>query len=437
MEQQIKTRIKHFFQYYAVMVCTMVFAAVTNAAGLPKGNPFSAYLDGKAPEIVKEIQPWTLDEKWNVLVRKVVVRAREIPDSPEGHSDILVILAKPKAEGQYPGLLHLHGGGGYAQEGLAKVWAKQGYIVAAPDLPGIANHGKVPHSTGPIRRAYDKSRWTADPDVTASSLFDGIVAGIKTFYMLKNQPDVIPGKLGITGVSWGGYTTTMLCGLLGDEVKAAVSVWGAGFYDAGSVFKKSLAKMPENKRELWLQYLDAGRYAHNIQCNMMFFAATNDRWFYPPCVMKTYDAVSAPKVIVWAPNDSHYARAVAGGSKSPKRRSLVGMETYFLDYFLKDKGDPITAITVAEVKKADAGLDITAKLKDGEAVENVTLWYAPVPANGDWPNVKWEDVPCQRNETGQFTGTLPTKPAMNEMAWFITASEKDRAISTPMRQTGE
>ena len=257
---------------------------------LPSGNPFTQYLDGKVPEIMREVQPWTLDEKLNVTVRKVVIRARAIPDSPEGNSDVLVILAKPATAGKYPGLLFLHGGGGTADETISKTWAKAGYVVAAPDLPGIADPKKVPDSTGPIRRTYEASRWTASPDVTASSTFDGPIAAVKSFYLLKSQPEVIREKIGVAGVSWGGYTTAMVCGLLGAEVKAAVSVWGAGFYDYGSIFQAALGKMPEQERDLWLKHLDAGRYAHNIQCAILFVSATNDTWFYPPCVMKTYDA---------------------------------------------------------------------------------------------------------------------------------------------------
>jgi dienelactone hydrolase len=340
---------------FIIVIVTFLLVSIASSItdNLPPANPFSPYLDGKVPEIVKEIQPWTLDEKMNVMVRKVVIHARFIPDSKEGDSNVFVILAKPEKEGKYPGLLFLHGGGGFADETLtlAKVWAKAGYVVASPDLPGNADPKKVPYSTGPIRLTYDKSRWTANPDVTASSTFDGPIAAVKTFYLLKSQPEVIANKIGVTGVSWGGYMTTILCGLLGNEVKAAVTVWGAGFYDYGSTFQTALGKMPENERELWLKHLDAGRYAVNIQCAMLFVSATNDKWFYPPCVMKTYDTVKSSKMILWAPNKSHYADNVSGGSKSPKRRSMVGVESDFLDYHLKDEGKPFPKVSIDSVKK--------------------------------------------------------------------------------------
>lgn len=410
----------------------LVSIASSIADNLPPANPFSPYLNGKAPEIVKELQPWTLDEKMNVMVRKVVIHARSIPDSKEGDSNVFVIFAKPEKEGKYPGLLFLHGGGGFADETLAKVWAKAGYVVASPDLPGNADPKKVPYSTGPIRLTYDKSRWTANPDVTASSTFDGPVAAVKTFYLLKSQPEVIANKIGVTGVSWGGYMTIMLCGLLGNEIRAAVTVWGAGFYDYGSTFQTALGKMPENERELWLKHLDAGRYAVNIQCAMLFVSATNDKWFYPPCVMKTYDTVKSSKMILWAPNKSHYADNVPGGSKSPKRRSMVGVESDFLDYHLKDEGKPFPKVSIDSVKKTDAGLAITGNLASADTVESVTLWHAAPPADGDWPKVQWQELPCTHAKDGVLTATIPKEALKPSMVFFVTASEQDRSVSSPM-----
>jgi dienelactone hydrolase len=407
---------------------------VTVSSPLPAAHVFAPFLDGKAPEIVREVQPWTLDEKLPVLIRKVVIKARTIPESADGDSDVLVILAKPAEGGKRPGLLHLHGGGGAASEGDARRWASAGYVVAAPDLPGIANPANVPHSSGPIRRPYDKSRWTAEPDASASTLFDGVAAGIKAFYMLKAQPEVIPDKVGITGVSWGGYTTTMLCGLLGAEVKAAVSVWGAGFYDYGSTFLRNpgWVKMPPVERDRWLQHLDAGRYAANIQCAMLFVAATNDKWFYPPCVMQTYNTVSSPKTIVWAPNKSHYADNIPGGSKSPKRRSIAGMESDFLDYHLLDAGKSFPAVGITLVQKSAAGIEITGALQRGEAVESLKLWHSAPPTDGDWPRVEWQEQPCTRRGDDGFSATIPVQALHPSTVFFITASEHDRSVSTPL-----
>ncbi len=402
-------------------------------------NPFTPYLDGKKPEIVKEIQPWTLDEKMNVAVRKVVIRARTIAGSPDGDSCVLVILAKPAWAGNFPGVLQLHGGSGSPDECAAKLWAKAGYVVTAPELPGIADPAKTTVSTGPIRRMpYHHSMFVVEPEVTSSTLFDGIVAGIKAFYLLKAQPEVLPDKLGITGVSWGGFTTTMLCGLLGDEVKAATSIWGAGFYDYGSSFQKSLDKMPITAREHWLRQLDAGRYSAHIACPIFYVAAANDSFFYPPCLMQTYQTITSPKAIVWAPNNSHVAN-IPGGSTSPRRRFCTGLESDFLDFHLKGVGKPLPGVSIASVEPRPEGLEIKGAISHADDVETVTLYYS-VPAEGSdkggWVNVwtsrKWEPLPCKRDKTGDYSVVLPAAAFEREVAFFVSAREKDRTVSSPM-----
>lgn len=63
----------------------------------------------------------------------------------------------------------------------------------------------------------------------SSTLTDAEVAGLEAFNLLKAQPQTDTAKIGITGFSWVGYSTTFLSGLLGNKVKAAYAVFGCGF----------------------------------------------------------------------------------------------------------------------------------------------------------------------------------------------------------------
>jgi hypothetical protein len=190
--------------------------------------------------------------------------------------------------------------------------------------------------------------------------------------------------------------------------------------------------MPPVERDRWLQHLDAGRYAANIQCAMLFIAATNDKWFYPPCVMQTYNTVSSPKTIVWAPNKSHYADNIPGGSKSPRRRSIAGMESDFLDYQLLGAGKSFPTVSITLVQKSAAGIEITGALQRGEAVETLKLWHSAPPADGDWPSVQWQEQPCTRRGDDGFSATIPGQALHPSTVFFITASENDRSVSTPL-----
>jgi len=135
--------------------------------------------------------------------------------------------------------------------------------------------------------------------VTTCGIFDAVVSGLKALALLRSQPDVDRWRVGIVGVSWGRYMTTMLSGLAGDRVAAAFSVYGCGYYDQGSAGGENLLRQPADARQAWLRWLDAGRRAKGIRAPLFFAAAANDFFFFPSAVMATYNDVAAEKNIVW------------------------------------------------------------------------------------------------------------------------------------------
>jgi cephalosporin-C deacetylase-like acetyl esterase len=93
-------------------------------------DPLQSYLDGKAPEILRETAATNAPPE-GITVRRVVFRSRD-------DSEIFAVIAAPKSSGKHPGMLVLHGGSGSAEVDKAMAWAQRGYVAVAPDLPGIA-----------------------------------------------------------------------------------------------------------------------------------------------------------------------------------------------------------------------------------------------------------------------------------------------------------
>ena len=182
-------------------------------------DPFAAYLDGKAPAILREVSS-TVVVPENITVRHVVFRSRD-------DSEIYAVIATPKAAGRHPGMLVLHGGGGNAEEEKAMAWAQRGYVAVAPDLPGIADPKKLTETKGRWNALkYGEGRWVATPDASASVIFDAVLSAMKSLYLLRAQPEVDGSRIGVVGISWGGYMTTMVCGLAGEQVQAGFAVFG-------------------------------------------------------------------------------------------------------------------------------------------------------------------------------------------------------------------
>ncbi len=394
------------------------------------GDPFRAHRTGRAPKIVR-----TLGEETGngVLVRRVVFHSRLVP-APGGPqaSEIFAAIARPARPGRYPGLLFLHGGGGSAEVGRAERWAARGYVVVTPDLPGIANPEKVPHSAGPWKsHAYGKNRWTASPDVTASTLFDGVLAALQALYLLRAQPEVLPDRVGVTGVSWGGYAATMVAGLAGRDVRAAFSVYGSGFYDTDSTFKKELDAMAPAERDAWLRALDAGRRAGDITARYFLAAATNDNWFYPPAVAATLAAIPGPANQVFAPNANH-AGPIPGGSADPTERAgYWAMEEPYFAFHLKGEGQPFPRITAEEATtRSDGRARVRFRVQAPAPVASVQVFYSLPEA--PWPRRKWTPLRAEALGGDHYEATIPAEAAGRNADWFALVSDA-RLVSVSSR----
>jgi len=258
-------------------------------------------------------------------------------------------------------------------------------VAMAIDLPGICDPAKAPFSSGAwkLRPKGRDARFDIAGGIDSSTLVDAIAAALQAYNLLGSFENVDKRRMGITGFSWGGYTTTMLAGLLGSRVKAAYSVFGCGFYEKGSNWKDSLTAMPDALRNNWLTYFDAGRRAGGIQCPFFIEASSNDKFFWPAAVMATLDAVTSTRNLVWGPNLDH--TRLTGGDQ---------MQQLYFDYYLKGLGKPFGRVRVAhEEELADRSVVISAAidLPEGVSADTTALYYADRGAKG--ADKRWKMIP--------------------------------------------
>jgi dienelactone hydrolase len=412
------------------LIC-LLLAQVAALHASESSDPLAPFLDGKAPQILREL-PQTIAPPENVTLRRIVFRSRE-------DSEIFAVIATPKTPGKHPGILVLHGGGGSAEVEKAVAWAQRGYLAVAPDLPGIANPGKLTNSKGkwnPLK--YGEGRWVATPDGSASVIFDGVVSAMKALYLLRAQSEVDPSRIGVVGISWGGYMTTMVCGLAGDQVRAGFAIFGCGFYELTAQRDTTMAKMPADERERWLRDLDAGRRAPAIKAAFFLAGATNDFFYWPRAVQATLDAIPGDKNHLYAPNANHKV-PLPGGTVFPKlspeafkptafqpyptpsgnKANWLAMEVPFFDYYLKGIGEPLPKVTV---EKSDDPLVARFKVVSTHPLTKVDVYWAK--ANPDVMKRAW--LPLTPNKIGEneYEAKLPVDAA----DWFAVASD-DRPVT--------
>lgn len=389
-------------------------------------DPLSLFLDRTPPKILKDIDTKTKD---GITVRRFTFLAR--PSNKEHdllQSEVFTIIAEPAAPGRYPGLIILHGGTGVADEKQAIAWAKEGYVAMTISQPGVTHPSKSIHTKGVTRLPYGFNRFRASPDAATSTMMDAFIAGVKAFQLLETQPKVDPSKIGMTGISWGGFTTTAIAGLLGERLEAAFAVYGCGFLEHSGVAYQ-INKMKDDEKEMWLKYIDAGRRAHNIKAPYFIVAPTNDSHFWPISIEKTLQAIPAHTNQLLVPNENHRA-SVPGGTLKKNIPGYVAMETQYFAHYLKGEGEPFPQIT-AQSNSADP-MHVKFTLKGSATFINPQLFYT-VDANPDWRKRKWKEVDTKKTGEDTYSAIL-TETGPEGIYWFAMASdERDLTVSSRLQ----
>ena len=129
-----------------------------------------------------------------------------------------------------PAMVLVHGGGGTAFTDWVRLWNKRGYAAIAMDncgsVPG-GDHGKRPRGEfggPPGWGGFEQIDLPIADQWTYHAVADVILA----HSLLRSQPDVDTARIGITGISWGGYLTCIVAGV-DKRFAFAAPVYGCGF----------------------------------------------------------------------------------------------------------------------------------------------------------------------------------------------------------------
>ena len=358
-----------------------------------------------------------------------------------------------------PGILLMHGGGG---AGLGMIdmgmnMAKRGYVVVSVDEPGVANpmsNVSDIASGSWLDLGYGSHRMRMSLDgqvnVKASTLYTATATAIRAFAILYNSPLVDNTKLGLTGMSWGGYLTTYLTGALGSMVEAASSCWGCGYYEEEGNFDTELKALPKDEYDAFIKYLDAGRRADNAKANFFLGAANNDNWFRPQMVMNTLEAMTNVKSKAWffAPNKNHNADNVPGGTGKKGMGSFLS-DNFFFDYYLKGEGRAPSQIKFSEEPKVSSdgesiivNVDIT--VPQGLTLNNnyIKFYYSTMPNSGKWIDRVYVDYSAnmqlisKENNTYYYQVILEGDLTEDGIVFYASISDsRPFTVSTMMKST--
>jgi len=315
---------------------------------------------------------------------------------------VFAYLARPeKSEGKLPAMVLVHGGGGTAFKEWAELWAKRGYVALAMDLAGHgASRKRLPDGAPDQDEASRFGRDKVEDFWSYHAVAD-VIRGVS---LVANLPEVDPQRIGITGISWGGYLTSMIAGL-DDRLKVAVPVYGCGFIHENSVWIPTFKKMPEARYKLWVENFEPSRYVGQAKMPVLFVNGTNDFAYPLDSYQKTYRQVKDRALCVTV--------AMPHGHPQGWAPVEIGL---FVDRYLK-KGVPLPRI---ENVKRD-GNKIEASFASETPVTKAALHTTT--DTGPWKNRKWSTTPATVKGESLRAELPPQRP----LVYFLTVTDDRKA----------
>ena len=289
---------------------------------------------------------------------------------------VFAYLGRPaEGHGPFPAMVLVHGGGGKAFSKWAEHWAQRGYVALAMDTAGCGPNGPLPDG-GPAQDDVSKFHDFTDADARDMWSYHAVAAAVRGHSLLASLPEVNRARIGISGISWGGYLTCIVAGI-DDRLKVAVPVYGCGFLGDNSVWRDgSLARMSPEARARWLHLFDPSQYLDGVRCPILFVNGTTDFAYpldsyqksyrlVPPALRQVNVVVSLPHGHIWT----------------------FGEVDQFVDSVLRG-GAPLPRLGTLKTHDGMA----TAKVESRLPLKEAALHYTA--DGGPWQKRHWETAPA-------------------------------------------
>lgn len=215
--------------------------------------------------------------------------------------------------GKLPAMVLVHGGGGTAFAEWVRIWNRRGFAAIAMDTSGAVPlpRGKA-HPLNVPRRRHEfagPNGWggfdQVDEPLKDQWSYHAVAAVIRAHSLLRSFPEVDERRVGLTGISYGGYLSS-IAGSLDRRFRFAAPVYGCGFADGEeSAWLPALEKMGSARRERWLAQWDAARYLPEARIPFLWVSGTNDRYYPLPGLQRSYRLPRGPRYLSIMPGMKH------------------------------------------------------------------------------------------------------------------------------------
>jgi len=288
----------------------------------------------------------------------------------------------PRAEGKVPGMVLIHGGGGTAFSDWARLWVDRGYAAIAMDLCGCVPRKKENEKGWERHEKGGPPGWGGFDQIDGEERdqwsWQAVADAILGHSLLRSFPEVDAERVGVTGISWGGYLTCITASV-DRRFKFAAPVYGCGFLGDDSIWAdNTFPKMGQGKAERWLGLWDPSRYLKQAALPFLWVNGTNDFAYPLDSYQKSYRLPPGERTLAVRVRMAH-----AHGGPGEKPEEIRA----FADAMFKG-GAPLARVTGQGVEQGTAWATFESKSRVVKAELEFTK------DGGKWQKRMWESAPA-------------------------------------------
>ena len=325
-------------------------------------------------------------------------------DSEVGNqSKVFAYIGVPKGateENPVPAVVCVHGGAGIAFSEWVKLWNDKGYAAIAMTLTGDGPDATATSTDlHPYRGVHCWGNDAFLADYKSAAMYQNVLNVIRAHNVLRSYPGVDETKIGITGISWGGVTTTTTIGV-DQRFLWAAPVYGAGYLDESETYFASYFTDADNT-VAW----DPANFAARSNVPTLFVNSDSDMHFSVNSTTKTAGVMDKAKISIHHKYGHDYTR----GWGRP--------EIYTYADAMVNGTDPFMTFTSQTV--TDNTLTACYTLPDNVSIASVSTYYITedkLPYGGE---ITWNKITDYTDSGSSISVSVP------EGATFVYASVTD------------
>jgi dienelactone hydrolase len=321
-----------------------------------------------------------------------------------------------------PAMVLVHGGGGTAFAAWVRLWNQRGYAAIAMDTCGCVPRGEYGKWE---RHAHGGPAGWGDFEHTGEApqdqwTYHAIADVILAHSLLRSFPEVDPARIGLTGISWGGYLTCITAGI-DNRFAFAVPVYGCGYLGDDSAWLDAFKNLGAEKAAHWLKFWDPSRYLAQAYMPMLWVTGSNDFAYPMDSLQKSYRLPQGPRQLCIRLRMPH---GHGGAGENPE-------EIHAFAENLFDHGAPLPKIT----GQGREGANVWAAYASETPIAKAELNYTK--ATGKWQDRLWENVPATVDAAAnKVSAVLPEGTTVYYLNLYdnrdlVVSTEHEEIATTP------